>query len=57
MTDDWPMPDHDSGDTEPDAETPAPVPPPEEWEFYRMTGRWRVVQAIRAHGERGTKDP
>jgi hypothetical protein len=43
MTDDWPLPDHDSGDSQDDAspETPPPpVPPPEVWEFYRTQGRW-----------------
>jgi hypothetical protein len=41
MTDDWPLPDHDSGDSQDDSpETPPPVPPPEVWEFYRTHGRW-----------------
>lgn len=64
MTDDWPMPDHDSGDGDDDKPEGyiEPCPPPEEWEFYRMTGHWRRAewanrQAIRHHAERGTRDP
>ena len=40
--DDWPLPDHDSGDGDddvPEGYCP-PVPPPEVWEFYRRFGRW-----------------
>jgi hypothetical protein len=45
MIDDWPMPDHDSGDSEddniPEPRTGIPpCPPPEVWEFYRTHGRW-----------------
>lgn len=37
---DWPLPDHDSGDGDDDAPECEPVPPPDVWEFYRRNGRW-----------------
>lgn len=42
---DWPLPDHDSGDGDDDApeQDYPPCPPPDVWEFYRRHGRWPLA--------------